>query len=192
MSGRAKVAVALLAVLGIGLLIAGFLARPTAEKPAPAPAATPTVQAVPSTAPATPLRPSPTGDLDMDWPTAASDESSFAAPIATRAMTAFLRPGSASAQQQWWTTLRPLLSQGAQSDYAATDPARVWATRVTGAPAQILPDVAAQAMAGDSGSDNLEGDILMGVPTDAGVYGVWVITEGPERGKVARISPIQD
>lgn len=31
----------------------------------------------------------------------------------------------------------------------------------------------------------------MGVPTDAGVYGVWVITEGPERGKVARISPVE-
>lgn len=189
MNTRAKVIVVFFLALGLAFLIAAFVMTRSHDQPEPpqAPAATPQAVA-PSAQPPAP-RPAPTGDLDMAWPTAGSPEASSAKNIATRAIQAFVRPSNETARRQWWPRLRPLLSAAAQRDYQRTDPTRVLATRITGAPAEILPDVAAEAQAPEQGDD--EGEILIGVPTDAGVYGVWVIIEGPEEGKVARISPVE-
>lgn len=95
---------------------------------------------------------------------------------ATVFVTAFARPNSGPAARQWWPRVRSLMSSEAALDYAATDPARVPFTRVTGPGAVLEPD---------SDMDD-EGGVQVGVPTDAG----WYLVTFDEAARVTRIGPV--
>ena len=125
-------------------------------------------------APAQPVRPAqgldpvPGAGQDEDLPVpeaaapvwdAASQQS--AQDTATRALTAFARPGLD--ETTWWADLAPLLSTTAATAYAGTDPAAVPAQVVTG-PA-VLFDQTSVYLAG------------VDVPTDAGTYRVLLSRE---------------
>lgn len=194
---KTRAAVIVLLVLGAGFLVLALAwGRLTAS---PQAASGPTSSASVTSAPAPMRTPEPppvpisSGDRDMIWPTATGRPTPPAqAGPAVRALTAFLRPSTPSAAKTWWSSLRPLLTAGAQQDYAPTDPTQVPPTRITGAPAELVVDEGGDELAGNGGDDGHDAEVaVVAIPTDAGIYAVWVITDGPETGKVSRIRPAQ-
>lgn len=187
---KSKLAVILLVLAGLALLVAAVITTHyTADTDTARPAPTSSTSAPTATVSAATDQPAQAGVDDLPATASASSnpELSAATPIATRAMAAFLRPRPSTTPARWWATLAPLLTAGARQDYAPTDPMQVAATKITGAAAPISPEVGAD----ESDDEGDEGEVVLGVPTDAGLYAVWVVTEGPEAGKVSRISPAQ-
>lgn len=142
-----------------------------------------------STAPGSMSKPAPDPDLlegggEPTWstPTSAAAASAQAAQDAvwvqraTTFLEAFARPPAGGSSGQWWQRVRPLMSAQAAQDYAATDPARVRFTTVTGAGAVVEPD---------AGADD-EGSVQVGVPTDDG----WYLVSFDRAGAVTRVAPV--
>lgn len=96
----------------------------------------------------------------------------LASPTALQAaaafMTAYRRPTPQS-QQQWWAGIRPYLSSSGAQAYHDLDPATIPFTAVTGPPGPVA-DESTQA-----------GQVLVAVPTDAGIYLVQLAVDPPHQ-----------
>ena len=188
---RWAVAIALLVLIGATLLwwgMAGAGGSSATTDPGPTPpaqqapglAATTTTST--SSTPEEPAGSDGGGEPTWSTPTSSTQLSAQAAADAvwvrraTDFVMAFARPNSGPAARQWWPRVRVLMSPEAARDYAATDPARVPFTRVTGSGAVLEPD---------SDVDS-EGGVQVGVPTDAG----WYLVSFDEAGRVTRIGPV--
>jgi hypothetical protein len=111
---------------------------------------------------------------DVTWDAAAAEA---ARATATAAVAAFARP--AATPEQWWAALAPMLSPAARSAYAATDPANVPASTVTGPAGEARSSSAFLA--------------TVTVPTDAGVYTVLLVRDDTgDRWLVERFRPPPD
>lgn len=160
---RLAVAVGVLTAVAMPLL--GGCARPQ-----PAPVVT--VTAGSESADGDPLRPAPTDALEalddgsVVTPAPAStlvlDDAARSSAVtqATAVMAAFASAPGESAQQ-WWSQLRPLMSESGREVYASVDPANVPVTEVTGDAMVEATSVASVAR--------------VAVPTDAGVYVVVLV-----------------